>query len=62
MDFSQYVIVSFGDIKMAGLTKQQIDFRLQVAYALRNHAENWEIKDLAREYIKNEHNPKNESY
>ena len=47
---------------MSNSTKQQIDFRLQVAYALRNHAENWEIKDLAREYIKNEHNPKNESY
>ena len=40
------------------LTKNQIDFRMQVAYALRNHAENWEIKDLAREYIKNANNTK----
>jgi hypothetical protein len=29
-------------------------FRLQVAYALRNYAENWEIRDLARQIIKDE--------
>ena len=35
------------------LTQKQIEFRLQVAYALRNYAENWEIRDIAREYINN---------
>jgi len=31
----------------------ETNFKIQIAYALRNYAESWEIRQLARDYIKN---------
>jgi hypothetical protein len=33
--------------------KPRISFKQEIAIALRNYAENWEIKEIAREYLKN---------